>query len=107
MFISRVFVSRDVASLASAFLAYVRTLLEQNSSLWSPYPIKDIETVERFQRPFTTNLLGFRWYSYSERLQLFDWLEPKSPRGEHVHSDHDPHGDLRGDHGEWVRCIMF
>lgn len=66
--ILRTFVSQDVSLLIRAYLVYVRPVVEYNTVVWSPYTIKDIETIERVQRRFTKKLPGLRKFSYDERL---------------------------------------
>ena len=65
--ILRTFVSQDVR-LIRAYLVYVRPVVEHNTVVWSPYTIKNIETIERVQRRFTKKLPGLRKFSYDERL---------------------------------------
>ena len=54
--------------LIRAYLVYVRPVVEYNTVVWSPYTIKDIETIEQVQRRFTKKLPGLRKFSYAERL---------------------------------------
>jgi len=49
-------------------LVYVRPIVEYNSIVWSPYTVKDIQTIERVQRRFTKRLPGLSQCSYQERL---------------------------------------
>jgi len=41
--------TRDIATLKSAFVTYVRPLLEYNSVVWSPQCISDIRALEKAQ----------------------------------------------------------
>jgi len=66
--ILRTFVSQDVSLLIRAYLVYVRTVVEYNTVVWSPYAIKDTKTTERVQIRFTKKLPGLRKFSYDERL---------------------------------------
>ena len=59
--------SRDRLSLTKAFVNYVRSLLEYNSVIWTPYLNCDIERVEQVQRRFTKRLRGLK---YADRLKL-------------------------------------
>jgi len=67
--ILRCFQSRDPCVLLRAFKVYVRSILEFNTTVWSPIQKQDIEAIEKVQRQFTKILFGLRDYSYSERLQ--------------------------------------
>jgi len=51
--IRRTFVSRNIHSLVRAFTVYIRPLLEQDSVIWSPFTVHDIEAVESVQRRFS------------------------------------------------------
>jgi hypothetical protein len=66
--IRKCFVSKDTATLVSAFKTYVRPLLEYNSPVWSPHLLKDINLIEKVQRRFTKYLKGLYNVSYDERL---------------------------------------
>jgi len=54
--ILRTFTSQDIGLLIRAYVVYVRPLVEQNSIVWLPYTIEDIETIECVQHQFTKNL---------------------------------------------------
>ena len=54
--ILKCFVSRDSATLIKAFTTYVRPLLEYNSPVWSPFLLKDINSLESVQRRFTKRM---------------------------------------------------
>jgi len=64
--IHRAFVSRNVDLLVRA---YLRRLVEHNCVIWSPFTVKDIETIESVQRRFTKRLPGLNCSSYAERLK--------------------------------------
>ena len=51
--IHRAFVSRNVDLLVRAYVVYVKPLVEHDSVIWSPFTVKDIETIESLQRRFT------------------------------------------------------
>lgn len=68
--ILKCFVSRDSATLIKAFTTYVRPLLEYNSSVWSPFLLKDINLLESVQRRFTKRLPCMHNVSYDERLSM-------------------------------------
>ena len=44
--ILRNFTSQDIGLLIHAYVVYVRRLVEHNFIVWSPYTIKDTETIE-------------------------------------------------------------
>ena len=64
------FYSRYKCLLISAFLAYVRPLLEYCYSVWSQSKLGHIDKLENIQRRFIKRLHGLQHLSYSERLQL-------------------------------------
>ena len=69
--ILRAFSSRVVWTLLRAFTAYVRPILEYNSSVWSPYLKKDIILLESIQKKFTRNICvrcNISFESYTDRL---------------------------------------
>ena len=70
--ILRCFETRDNELLVRTFTTYVRPLLEYNSVIWSPHLKKDIEAIEKVQRPFTKRLSGLNTLSYSQRLKLLN-----------------------------------
>jgi len=49
--------SRNIHLLKSAFLVYVRPIVEHNSVIWSPYTARDIDAVESVQRRVTKHHL--------------------------------------------------
>ena len=67
--ILRTFVTRDIATLKSAFVTYVRPLLEYNSVVWSPQYISDIRALEKVQRRFTKRLPSLHQLPYSRRIE--------------------------------------
>ena len=73
--IFRAFQSRDPSVMIKIYKIYIRPLLEYNSSVWSPYLLKDIDAIENVQRSFLRRLHGFSEFSYPDRLKLAD-LEP-------------------------------
>jgi Reverse transcriptase (RNA-dependent DNA polymerase)/Endonuclease-reverse transcriptase len=63
--------SRDPNCLIMAYKSYILPILEYNSSVWSPYLIKDIDNIESVQRNFTWRVFkrcGLPDASYNERL---------------------------------------
>jgi len=44
-------------------------LMDDNTVVWSPFMVKDIDEIERVQRRFTKCLRGYSNYSYEERLR--------------------------------------
>jgi len=57
-------------SQLSAFVMFVRPLLEYNCIIWSPSQRRDIDLLEQVQWRFTKRLQGFCHYPYEKRLQL-------------------------------------
>ena len=64
------FITRDNATLKSAFATYIRLLLEYNTVLWSPQYVSDVRTLEKVKKSTTGGLLSTCFYhpSYSERF---------------------------------------
>ena len=54
--IFRVFKCKDKEFLIKMFITYVRPIVEYGSSIWSPYLLKDIDSIERVQRSFTKRI---------------------------------------------------
>ena len=66
--IVRCFASGDRESMLKAFKAYVRPIVEYNSSIWSPTLKKYIDMIERVQRKFTKRLPGMKDKTYFQRM---------------------------------------
>jgi ribonuclease P/MRP protein subunit RPP40 len=73
---------RNPFTLMSAFVTYVRPILEYASPVWSPHIKRDVVLLEKVQRAFTRRVLA--WcsllkLSYPERLKFFalDSLETR------------------------------
>lgn len=66
------FLCRDRKFLVNMFKTYVRCLLENNTCVWSPYLIGDINKVEAVQRKFTKRVPGLSTLSYRERLDVLE-----------------------------------
>ena len=64
------FISREIKFLVSMFKTYVRCIVENNTSVWSPYLLSDINKIERVQRKFTKRIPGFSNICYEERLNI-------------------------------------
>jgi len=60
--IYRAFTSRDITLLLHAYMTYVRPIVEDDSVVWSPYTVKDIDAVESVQRRFTKRLPGYNFW---------------------------------------------
>jgi hypothetical protein len=63
--------TRDATCLIRAYKSYILPVLEYNSSVWSPFLIKDIDCVESVQRYFTRRVFkrcGFPDSPFIERL---------------------------------------
>ena len=54
--------------MLKAFKAYVRPIVEYNSSIWSPTLKKYIDMIERVQRKFTKRLPGMKDKTYFQRM---------------------------------------
>jgi len=65
----RTCVTRDIATLKSVFVTYIRPLLEYNSVLWSSPYISDIRGLEKVQRRFTKRLPTLQQIPYSRRIE--------------------------------------
>ena len=68
--ILRSFLSRNPANLIRAFKVYIRPLLQDASTTWSPSYITDILLLESVQRDFTKRVPGCSHLSYAERLSF-------------------------------------
>ena len=62
------FASRDAQVLKTAYVSYVRPLLEYASSVWCPHLLKHINAVEKVQKHFTKRIKSLSDLSYPERL---------------------------------------
>ena len=67
--ISRSLYSSDASLRYRAFSIYVRSILENCSSVWCPYSVGNIRKIEKIQKMFTKRLVGFNNLSYMERLK--------------------------------------
>jgi len=67
--ILRSFWSGDIETLIHAFNVYVLSLLEYNSTVWSPQGKQDIECIERVLHRYPKRLPGLKSYSYKGRLK--------------------------------------
>jgi len=67
--ILRSFWSGDIETLIRAFNVYVLSLLEYNSTVWSPQEKQDIECIERVLHRYPKRLPGLKSYSYKGRLK--------------------------------------
>jgi len=63
------FISRNVDLLVRAYVTYVRPIVENDSVVWSPYTVKDIDNIESVQRCFTKRLPGFGALTDAKRLR--------------------------------------
>ena len=50
-------------------MCHVRPKVEHLTPIWSPFYLKDIDSIERVQRSFTKKIPGLSHMSYKERLQ--------------------------------------
>ena len=67
--LNRCFANMDVEFILFSYMTYIRKLLENNTVLWSPNKIPDIDRIERVQWKFTKLLHGMYNLSYNERLR--------------------------------------
>ena len=63
----RCFLCKDVCNLITAFITYVRPMLEYCSPVWSPVSVALINQLESVQRRFTKRLPGFQSLPYDDR----------------------------------------
>ena len=68
--IRRSFVTNSHDFLTKMFNCYVRPVLEYGSPVWSPFLLKDIDTIESVQRAYTKRYPGLWDISYKERLKI-------------------------------------
>ena len=64
----RGFSTRDLYTARTAFITYIRPVLEYVSVIWSPVEIFLIDLLERVQRIFSKKLTAISALSYPERL---------------------------------------
>ena len=64
------FVCKDRNFQVFLFSTYIRPMVEYNSSIWSPYLLRDIDKIEDIQRKFTKYLPGLYNLSYRDRLDI-------------------------------------
>ena len=75
----RSFRCRRVGFLKAMFMSHVRSLLESNTCVWSPYLLGEISKIEKVQRRFTKRIPRLKNLSYKERLEFLklDTLEKR------------------------------
>ena len=64
--------SKNIWILIKLFKTYVRPILESNTSVWSPFYLKDISHIESIQRSYTRTAFrrcGIAFSSYGDRLK--------------------------------------
>ena len=64
--------SKNIWTLIKLFTTYVRPILESNTSVWSPFYLKDISHIESVQRSYTRTAFrrcGIAFSSYGDRLK--------------------------------------
>ena len=54
------------------FKTYIRPMVEYNSTVWSPYLLKDVRVVETVQRRFTKRIKNYNNYTYKQRCEILD-----------------------------------
>ena len=68
----RAFKSRNKDFMARFFNTYVRSHLENSTTVWNPHLLKDINLLESVQRKFTKRIPGLRNVPYEDRLSELD-----------------------------------
>ena len=71
----RGFVSRRLDIMRTAFITYIRPILEYNSLVWNPCQVHSIDVLENVQRNFSKRIPSLSSLTYLERLALL-YLEP-------------------------------
>ena len=71
----RGFVSRRLDIMRTAFITYIRPILEYNSLVWNPCQVHSIDVLENVQRNFSKRIPSLSSLTYLERLALLN-LEP-------------------------------
>ena len=66
--IFRVFKTKDKFFLMKMFNTYIRPIVEYGTQIWSPYLLKDIDSIEYVLRSYTKRIPEVRNLSYRERL---------------------------------------
>ena len=64
--------TKNIWTLMKLFTTYVRPILESNTSVWSPFYLKDISHIESVQRSYTRTAFrrcGIAFSSYGDRLE--------------------------------------
>ena len=68
--ISRSFSNRSPDLMIRLYQCYILPHIEYGLSVWSPYLLKDIKTLEAIQRRFTRLIAGMKHKPYEERLAI-------------------------------------
>lgn len=68
--IFKTFTCRDPDFLVRMFCVFVRSMLEYNTTVWSPSGLENIKKLERVQRSFTKRIPNLSETPYLERLQI-------------------------------------
>jgi hypothetical protein len=71
----RGFVWRRLDVMHTAIIAYIRPILEYNSSVWNPCQVHSTDVLENVQRNFSKRIPSLSSLTYLERLALLN-LEP-------------------------------
>ena len=66
--ITRTFTYKDERTMLQLYKPLVRLHLRYCVQAWRPYLIKDIEMLEKVQRPGTRMVYGFNDLTYKQRL---------------------------------------
>ena len=72
--IRRTYTDLDADCFLLLYKALIRPHLEYCATIWSPYKMKDIETIEKVQKRATKQVKGLHSLSYEDRLRKLDIL---------------------------------
>ena len=81
--ILKVFRTKNIWTLVKLFNTYIRPKLEYCTPVWSPYLVKDINSIEKVQRNFTKVICrrsNISFTSYQDRLDKLNMLSLEDRR---------------------------
>ena len=78
--ILRSFISRDIEVIMPIYKSYVRSTLEFNSIVWSPYRRYLVDQIENVQRRFTRCFPHLHYFCYKDRLSKLSLLSLSARR---------------------------
>ena len=68
----RAFKCRNRNFIRRFFTTYIRPIVENCTTVWSPHLLKDIQLLESVQRKFTKRIPGLKNLPYGERLSILN-----------------------------------